>query len=189
MIGVVAAMAGAGTFAYFTDTETSTGNVFTAGTLDLVVNGENPVSSHFELENVQPSYNGACKVNLSNIGTCDGYLSMWIENLTDDDNGLTEPEKSVDSTGGAGEGELSPNLCIQIWDDTPAELYNGTLANFAATHGNESTQLDLGDLGAGESREFTVGYYVPSDVNNIIQSDISTFDIVVDLLQKEMPHP
>jgi len=189
MIGMVAAMAGAGTFAYFTDTETSTGNVFTAGTLDLVVNEENPVSSHFELENVQPSDNATDKVNLTNIGTCDGYLSMWIENLTDDDNGLTEPEGLVDSTDGAGEGELSPNLCIQIWDDTGAELYNDTLENFAATYHSQDTQLDLGDLSAGQTREFTVGYYVPSDVDNIIQSDSSTFDIVVDLLQKEMPHP
>ncbi|MDI6631298.1 MAG: TasA family protein [Thermoanaerobacteraceae bacterium] len=34
---LVAGMAGAGTFAYFSDTETSTGNTFTAGTMDLKV--------------------------------------------------------------------------------------------------------------------------------------------------------
>jgi predicted ribosomally synthesized peptide with SipW-like signal peptide len=37
---VVAAMAGAGTWAYFRDTETSTGNTFAAGTLDLKLRGE-----------------------------------------------------------------------------------------------------------------------------------------------------
>jgi len=190
MIGVVAAMAGAGTSAYFTDTETSTGNVFTAGTLDLVVDGENPATrSFFEIENVQPSYNGSVKVNLTNIGTCNGYLSMWIVNLTDDDNGLTEPESGVDSTGGSDpQGDLSQYLCIVIANGTD-ELYNGTLKNFATTYRSQDAQLDLGDLGAGQSREFTMGYYVPSDVGNIIQSDRSTFDIVVDLLQKEMPHP
>jgi predicted ribosomally synthesized peptide with SipW-like signal peptide len=35
LIGLVAAMTGAGLYAYFSDTETSTRNVFTAGTLDL----------------------------------------------------------------------------------------------------------------------------------------------------------
>jgi len=35
LIGLVATMAGAGLYAYFSDTETSTGNIFTAGTLDL----------------------------------------------------------------------------------------------------------------------------------------------------------
>jgi predicted ribosomally synthesized peptide with SipW-like signal peptide len=37
LIGLVAAMAGAGTLAYFFDTETSTGNTFTAGTMDLQI--------------------------------------------------------------------------------------------------------------------------------------------------------
>lgn len=35
LIGIVALLAGAGTYAYFSDTETSTGNIFTAGTMDL----------------------------------------------------------------------------------------------------------------------------------------------------------
>ncbi len=190
MIGMVAAMAGAGTFAYYVDTETSVGNTFTAGTLDLEVNGENPLSSSFTIENIQPSYaeSDPKGINLTNNGTCDGYLSMWMENLVDDDNGLTEPEGHVDTTGGAGEGELSQNLCIVIWDDTGAEVYNGTLANFAATHNNSDNQIALGKLTAGQTRSFPVGYYVPSDVGNIIQSDSSTFDVVIDLLQKEMPH-
>ena len=192
MIGMVAAMAGAGTFAYYVDTETSVGNTFTAGTLDLEVNGENPLSSSFTIENIQPSYRETvCKgMNLTNSGTCDGYLSMWMENLVDDDNGLTEPEGDVDTTGGAGEGELSQYLCIVIWDDVCGnELYNGTLANFTANHNNSDNQIALGKLTAGQTRYFPVGYYVPSGVGNIIQSDSSTFDVVIDLLQKEMPHP
>lgn len=41
MIGVVAVAAGAGTIANFSDTETSTDNTFTAGTMDLEVDGNN----------------------------------------------------------------------------------------------------------------------------------------------------
>src|SRR3989344_4407174 len=37
VIGVVAAIAVGGTVAYFSDTETSTGNTFTAGAIDLTV--------------------------------------------------------------------------------------------------------------------------------------------------------
>ncbi|MDD5433725.1 MAG: TasA family protein [Candidatus Pacebacteria bacterium] len=40
IIGIVGAIAVGGTVAYFTDTETSTGNTFTAGTLDLKVDSE-----------------------------------------------------------------------------------------------------------------------------------------------------
>lgn len=35
VVGLVATIAGAGLYAYFSDTETSTGNIFTAGTMDL----------------------------------------------------------------------------------------------------------------------------------------------------------
>ena len=35
VIGVVAAIAVGGTIAYFSDTETSVGNTFTAGTIDI----------------------------------------------------------------------------------------------------------------------------------------------------------
>ena len=192
MIGMVAAMAGAGTFAYFTDTETSKGNTFTAGTLDLWVEMQNPLKTHFDIGNIQPSYAEGCEINLTNSGTCDGYLSLWIENLVDRENGRTEPEKPVDPTGGnpgVGNGELSQNLYIVIMNETGAELYNDTLYNLSVEHHSMETQIDLGNLDGGETRNITVGYYVPSTVDNIIQSDSSKFDIVVDLLQIEMPKP
>lgn len=46
-VAIVAALIGAGSFAYFTDTETSTLNVFTAGSLDLALQGgtQNPADA------------------------------------------------------------------------------------------------------------------------------------------------
>ena len=191
MIGVVAAMAGAGTFAYFTDKETSTGNVFTAGTLDLWLEMQNPLKTHFDIENIQPSYAEECDINLTNSGTCNGTLSLWIETLVDYENGRTEPEKQVDPTGGnpgAGNGELSKNLYVVVKDST-GEYYNDTLYNLSVEHYDMASQIELGELDGGETRFITVGYYVPSTVGNIIQSDSSKFDIVVDLLQIEMTQP
>ena len=40
VIGVVAAIVVGGTIAYFSDTETSTGNTFTAGAIDLTIDNE-----------------------------------------------------------------------------------------------------------------------------------------------------
>ena len=40
VIGAVAAIAIGGTIAYFSDTETSTGNTFTAGSIDLTVDSK-----------------------------------------------------------------------------------------------------------------------------------------------------
>jgi predicted ribosomally synthesized peptide with SipW-like signal peptide len=194
MIGMVAAMAGAGTFAYFEDVETVAGNTITAGSLDLVINGDNPIESHFEVDGIQPSEKAVKRcINLTNIGDCDGYLSIWIVNLTDYDNGCTEPEGDVDTTcgdPGLGEGELSENLMIKIWEGccgTATVHYVGTLANFTAHHYSQDTQLYLGDLDSGETRYFHVGCRVPNNVGNEIQTDSSEFDIMIDLLQYNYP--
>lgn len=47
-IGAVLASVGGATVAYFSDTETSTGNTFTAGTIDISVDGENPWNTSWE---------------------------------------------------------------------------------------------------------------------------------------------
>lgn len=60
IIGLVATTAGAGIYAYFSDTETSTGNIFTAGTLDLKVSHSSGgpwtdgVSGTWTLSNMKP---------------------------------------------------------------------------------------------------------------------------------------
>ena len=59
VIGAVAAIAVGGTIAYFSDTETSSGNTFTAGTLNLTVNtndGTNTVV--FNVSDVKPGDKG-----------------------------------------------------------------------------------------------------------------------------------
>jgi len=56
IIGIVAAIAVGGTIAYFNDTETSTGNIFTAGSIDLTIdstsyyNGHKCEDDHWECE-------------------------------------------------------------------------------------------------------------------------------------------
>ena len=60
IVGLVAIMVGAGIYAYFTDTETSTENTFTAGTLDLKVSHSSSgpwtdgVTGTWTLSNMKP---------------------------------------------------------------------------------------------------------------------------------------
>ncbi|MDO9517729.1 MAG: TasA family protein, partial [Methanosarcinaceae archaeon] len=90
IIGVVSVSAGAGTWAYFTDTETSTGNTFTAGTLDLIVNGVDITTERFEISDVAPGDTGMYPLVVKNEGSIDGTLTISFANLLDLDNGLTE---------------------------------------------------------------------------------------------------
>jgi predicted ribosomally synthesized peptide with SipW-like signal peptide len=60
IVGLVATIAGAGIYAYFSDTEASTGNTLTAGTLDLKVSHSSAgpwsdgVSGTWTLSNMKP---------------------------------------------------------------------------------------------------------------------------------------
>ncbi|MBA7473074.1 hypothetical protein ES707_08408 [subsurface metagenome] len=80
-IGLVAMLAGTGIFAYFTDTEESTGNVFQAGTIDLALFGTIP----FEFYDIKPCEDLApVTVTFENIGQNPGYLYNKITYVNND---------------------------------------------------------------------------------------------------------
>jgi len=187
MIGVVAMAAGAGTFAYFSDTETSTGNTFTAGTLDLKVNSGDSNVVMFNVNDVKPGDSGSAEINLSNAGSLDGYLDINFSNVVDNDPTLTDPEDEVDDTQGDGQGELADNLDILAYIDengnstydagTDALVYDGKAINIAGE------QLSNYSLTSGASKTFRIEWSVDSGVGNVIQDDEAGFDIEFELAQ------
>ena len=98
MIGVVAAMVGAGTFATFTDLDTSIGNTITAGEIELAVNDEPALyDALVTIPDIKPcwEFTVAKKVVITNNP---GFLYFNITNIvnsTGDDtyfNVSSEPE-------------------------------------------------------------------------------------------------
>ena len=51
---LIIGLVGGGTYAYFSDTESSTGNTLTAGTLDLNIDGGDAAVTTFDVSNVAP---------------------------------------------------------------------------------------------------------------------------------------
>jgi predicted ribosomally synthesized peptide with SipW-like signal peptide len=91
--GLVATMAGAGTFSYFNDTETSSGNTFTAGTLDLKVDGQDdPNVVHIVLSDIAPGWEQGYKWTLKNVGSVSGKVSVKFSAITNWENDMNEPE-------------------------------------------------------------------------------------------------
>jgi predicted ribosomally synthesized peptide with SipW-like signal peptide len=174
LVGLVAALAGAGLHAYFSDTETSTGNTFTAGTLNLKVGDTDPTTWKITISGLKPGDSGSRSVTVTNTGTLDGKLSISFINLVDNENGLTEPEVKLDDDDSSGELAENLNLIITIDSTT---IYNGPAS------GITSASLSNYPLNAGQSATFTVAYSIDSNVGNIIQSDIAGFDIVFSLVQ------
>jgi len=86
LIGLVSGLAIGATSAYFSDTETSVGNTFAAGTLDLTADGKEGVNVvHITRANIVPnmpwshSYGGQWV--LKNVGTVPGVLSLTVQNI------------------------------------------------------------------------------------------------------------
>jgi predicted ribosomally synthesized peptide with SipW-like signal peptide len=133
VIGAVAAIVIGGTVAYFNDTETSTGNTFTAGSLDLTIdntsyyNGvlndettweyQEPIGLFFNFQDMKPGDWGEDTISV-HVSTNDAWACMDFYLYNVDDNGLTEPEEDDgDTTEGAGRGELQNEINFVWWKD------------------------------------------------------------------------
>ena len=81
VIGVVSAVVIGGTIAYFSDTETSVGNTFTAGTIDIAIDNENPWTSHYDIGDLKPGETGYINFDITNEGTNPVNISKTLTNI------------------------------------------------------------------------------------------------------------
>ena len=91
IIGITAAIALSATTAYFSDTETSTGNSFNAGTLDLKISDHDEyppkdgVSATWTMSNMLPGDIAYGFVILTNSGTIGAdHMEISVENVITD---------------------------------------------------------------------------------------------------------
>jgi len=187
MIAAVGAIVIGATGAYFSDTEASVGNTFTAGTLDLNIQDNDLNVIIFNVDDLAPGESGSDQVNLKNVGNLDGFLDISFLNLVNDDVSCNDPENDDDTTCGAGEdGELLENLdilaCLDDGDFScggggDTEVYNGKASGLGLD--------ELTDYALAKNTEviFRLEWSVDLSVGNIIQSDKAGFDIEFELAQ------
>ncbi len=159
------------TTAFFNDTETSTGNTFTAGAIDLTVdslgswyNGEQIPSSFFgatdltneiffDLEDVKPG--DLIERNISlHIDNNPAWACLLVKNKQNDELDLVDPEHEAgdNTTGinGIGEGELGSSLHLLGWIDKNAnQKLDGTEAPFVDSFFDVFTEIALHDSTTG----------------------------------------
>ena len=195
VVFMVSIVGGAGTFAVFSDTETSSGNVIAAGTLDLKVNNsDDPEVVHFEIVNFAPGDTITKTFVLRNNGTIPGNLTIKILNPRSYENGLLEPEieagdepgkectDEVDNynTNGGDGGELWDELQIWIFIDVDKDgvrdyndvyLWDGDQAHY--TDRSSYYSLPIGEplsvyknrLPYGFTNDPSRGWYITEDEN------------------------
>ncbi|MBT9175601.1 MAG: hypothetical protein DDT22_01281 [candidate division WS2 bacterium] len=124
MIGAVAAIAIGGTVAYFSDTETSAGNTFTAGTLDLKIGLDRVRESSwtgpfFKVTDMKPGDQAEKTISLHVDN--DAWGRLIVTPTLDSDNSCTEPELAAEpGCTLTGPGELRQNLKFWVWLDQGA---------------------------------------------------------------------
>jgi len=202
-MALVALLIGGGTYAYFSDTETSTGNTFTAGTLDLTVGSADPTTEKIAFNSLKPGdTSGDVGVTpiaweIKNTGTINGNLTIECGAITNNENGLTEPEEEAGDTDAPG--ELGANLLVAFWiENTSGNYYlksDGTnetctglplpsdaydiLDNYGETSWANLTTL----AGGASAGTFHVEYNLTPETGNDVQSDNCTFDLTFRLDQ------
>jgi len=146
---LVVGMVGAGALAYFQDTETSTGNTFTAGTFDLEVGDWNEgfgdgVSATWTMSNMVPGVTtvGPLYVNLQNAGSLVGdHVEVSFSHVITD-----TPDVESDTNWNSTPGEMAE------WLEIIAMSYNGTnwvtafIPNDANRDPNNNSFFDLEDV-------------------------------------------
>jgi predicted ribosomally synthesized peptide with SipW-like signal peptide len=187
VLGIILALASVtAVAAILSDTESSNYNTFTAGTLDLTLNGENGDNvAIFAISHMRPGSQPTGAYNLQNIGSLSGTLSISSITVEDIENDLTEPETEAgDITSDVG--ELGSVVNIRLYVDTDKDgyystgdvmLYNGKISDLPST-------LAIGTLGAGATtRVNAVVDWWSTSSDNLAQSDSCVVNFTFSLVQ------
>jgi predicted ribosomally synthesized peptide with SipW-like signal peptide len=182
VLAMVAVLSSGMIYAYFNDAETSNGNTFTAGTLDLKVNTVDNPTSTFTVSDVYPGATGSVAVTLTNSGTISGTLTAAIISVTNAPGATPEPEAALPTED---LGELGESMTVSIWVDLDNDGIHeaGESTLYAGTVNDASGSITMGTLAGGASTHLVITYSVPDSVGNEIQADICTFSIQYVLTQ------
>jgi len=206
MIAIIAAVAAGATGAFFSDTETSTGNTFTAGAIDLKIDSEatyndQPVPAatwelkdliptsdkFFNFNDIKPGDSGENTISLHILNN-DAWVCAEVFGLTSLDNGETEPESLVDNSDPDTEGELDNEMLWTIWKDDGDNIMNGD--EVALLSGQPvNGVLALYDsttgtpLSGGSTGYLGVSWSLPGESGNETQTDSLTGNISFSVVQ------
>jgi len=213
VITLASALIGGGIYAVFNDVETSTGNTFTAGTLNLIpsTSGTGPggkytvtpggdgVNGKVVFDTLAPSDSGSITWTLENDGNLDGTLTMPSD-VTFAENGSNEPENAVSGNNGGGNGDLDQYMGVRLKRNGSYIL--GDASNYVPFSGLEAVlDAESESLTASGTLTYVLQWEIASNVkgagtdgkfgtgddvevdDNIIQSDKATLDITFTLDQ------
>jgi len=191
-IALVGALVGGGVYAYFSDTETSTGNTFTAGTLDLNLDGGNTNVVKFTVSDVKPGDSNGGTWTVANVGNIAGYLDLESCNVTEAIGVTTDPELADEPTL-SDTTQLGNYLMVHIfvdtnnngsWDSGETDILGTNAAPVAINTIAASYGLNISLAASGGTNYITLRWSVATATGNRIQGDSVTLNITFELQQR-----
>lgn len=199
---LVIGLVGGGTWAYFSDTETSAGNYFSVGTLDLEVNGSDPLTGTLvDGSSVQLAPGDSLtqvNIPIDNTGNLTGDLHIRITSVVasggyDEGPNSTSSEPEYVAEGGTFTGSTPDNnntpdddidtVMTLDADEQGVGVVTGldgvTIASAASTGWIKIKD----DFASGATYTLQLGATLPTTVTNEHQGDIVTFTLEFALTQ------
>ena len=164
-------MAGIGTWAYFTDVETSTGNVLAAGTLDLKTDDVDGVSQTLFAVNMQPGDTvGSENITLKNVGSLAGATLNMVFSYVESDSSPNPVDMSANATAAMIE------VTVLNYDGS------SLLGSGSVSDNNSNTYTDIEDLTNADlsgqsgidalaSKDFEIEVKLIASANKTFQAD------------------
>jgi spore coat-associated protein N len=191
-MALVGALVGGGVYAYFSDAETSASNAFTAGTLDLNLDGGSTNVVKFTMSDVKPGDNGGGTWTVANVGSIAGYLDLESISVSEDIGTTTDPELASEPTH-ADMTQLGNYLMVHMfidtnnngsWDMGETDILGTNAAPVAINTIASSYALDLGLAASGGTNYITLRWSVATSTDNRIQGDGVTLNMTFELQQQ-----
>lgn len=199
---LIIATVGFGTWSYFSDTETSSDNQISAGTLALSINaGYTDVTIMTGLSNKAPGDSGTAYATLKNEGSLPGYFGVQTSAVTNSNDPAT-PLKYRDGTGDlGGVAQIVPWLDLDksgAWsngdialkaDGTTVTRVGGLPADLSGIYSTFNSYASItyssviASLSAGTDFRFYLSWQIPSSAGNSIQGDSTRISLTFTLDQ------
>lgn len=192
---LVIGLVGGVTWAYFSDSEQSTNNSLTAGTLDLTVDGVDTAVTTFSESNKAPGDSGSGSTTLANAGSLAGELDIAFSAITN-----TPGAGGGQYEGGSGELGANAEIAVYIDVDQSNDFSDGdigldavvdTTYLFAAglqwntidSYGSITWDAVETMAASPTADNFRIEWRIPTGAVNDIQGDSVSFDVTFTLEQ------
>lgn len=192
-IAIVAAAIIGGTVAYFSDTEESTENSFSVGTMDLNIDNGNVAVQTINFSDKAPGDVGNGFAVLKNVGNLTGELDIkmgTVANYPCTDGGKNDGTEYCTADAGALGANLEAALYLDVDESGDWSTGDVGLKSDGTTYAGGDLDYDIMNNYSGKSWDavatamatndeykFALDWKVPVTAGNEIQGDVLKFDI------------